>query len=179
MLNIIIFLILIIQINGFMLSSVSKPNTDFNYVGDIKPLNYFDPFQLTSNSPNEIIKLVREGELHHGRIAMLAFPFILFTEINSDDLGINFLSCMDFIKQLPFWISMITLEFFRMIKGWKNPFAKSFSLKEDYQPGNVLNISEDKYNSELLNKELANGRLAMIGTFGLIVQELVTGKNVF
>ena len=99
--------------------------------------------------------------------------------MNSEELGINILSNQNLIFQTPFWLSVLFFEYNRMVQGWKNPFVKSFSLNEEYQPGNVLNISEDQYNSELLNKELANGRLAMIGTLGLIVQELVTGKNVF
>ena len=43
--------------NAFGLTS--KPNTDFKYVGDTKPLGYFDPFQLTSNSPESLIKYLK------------------------------------------------------------------------------------------------------------------------
>ena len=62
-----------------------KPPTSFKYYGDIKPLNYFDPLNfLTPTKSNEkisdeAIKYVREAELQHGRMAMLAsvaFPII-------------------------------------------------------------------------------------------------------
>ena len=54
-----------------------------------------------------------------------------------------------------------------------------FKLKKDYQPGNVLKMSDDMYSADMLNKELSNGRLAMLGAMGYICQELVSGQSVF
>ena len=52
--------LLIIPVYSF---NFEKPNLKNNwlYKGDTKPLNYFDPFGLTSNTDEKIIKLVREG----------------------------------------------------------------------------------------------------------------------
>ena len=159
-----------------------KPKTNFKYVGDTKPVGYFDPMKITSNSPNELIKYVREGELQHGRAAMIGFVSLLTSELLTDNLGINALSSQSFMDQFPFWFSVALFEFARMKAGWQNPFTKNgkaFDLEDDYQPGNVLGLNEDKYSDDLLNKELNNGRLAMIGTLGVIAQELVTGQTVF
>ena len=155
---------------------------NWKYVGDTKPLNYFDPLLLTSNSDKEIIKYVREGELQHGRVAMLSFMSLMFSEMTTGKLGINLLSSESLMMQFPFWFSMGIFEFARMTAGWQNPFTKegkSFKLKEDYQPGNVLNLNDNEYSDDLLNKEINNGRLAMLGTFGLIAQELFNGQPVF
>ena len=56
-------------------------------------------------------------------------------------------------------------------------------VKEDYQPGDLGfslgdDLSSDK-GKELLNKELNNGRLAMIASAGMIAQELATKQPIF
>jgi hypothetical protein len=70
-----------------------------------------------------------------------------------------------------------------MIYGWENPVEKPFTLKPFYQPGDLgfktpVETSEEEYDI-LMDKELNNGRLAMIGTLGMIVQQLVTDKHLF
>jgi len=55
-------------------------------------------------------------------------------------------------------------------------------LKEDYQPGDFgfqLWNKDDEETLIFMDKEINNGRLAMIGVFGMIVQELVTNKQLF
>ena len=158
----------------------TKPDVkNFKYNGDIAPLGFFDPLKL-SNEKNS--KYLREFELQHGRVAMVASTLLpLYEYMKPGTLGINYLSDMDFGQQLPFWYVMALLEFGRLKSGWQNPFTNGtlFSLKDDFQPGNHLNFDVNKVSERAYNSELSNGRLAMLATAHMIGSELVTGHGLF
>tara|TARA_Y100000996_G_C22545623_1_gene651691 strand:+ start:678 stop:1223 length:546 start_codon:yes stop_codon:yes gene_type:complete len=161
--------------NGFL-------DYNFRYVGSTKPLVNFDPLKILDNKSENKVKFVREAELQHGRLAMLASLFIPSVEIlDKKTLGIDYLSSMNLENQLPFWSVVSLLEVSRMVNGWENPFTSNdtFQLKQNYQPGNLLNIDMKKISDDYMNIELNNGRLAMIAVLGEIVQELTTHKGLF
>lgn len=146
-------------------------------VGDTKPLGLFDPLKLSEKSKKYDMQYLREAELKHGRYAMLGSVIIPLSERFSNDLGINQFQQLDSNYKLLALGTILLYEFSHMINGWKNPITDTFELEKDYQPGDIglgLFNSEDEKSVELLNKELNNGRLAMIGALGMISQELIT-----
>jgi hypothetical protein len=123
---------------------------------------------------------MREAELKHGRLAMVAALLLPLSEQFTDRLGINF-----FQENPEFIVTGLSLmvlnEFTSMVYGWEDPTVKPFELKEDYQPGDLkftLGVTDETMGTQM-DKELNNGRLAMIGILGMMVQELVTHQQLF
>lgn len=102
----------------------------------------------------------------------------------------------------PFFFELLglvigSLELNRALTGWKAPNSSTVGrlesddgvmfqdLKESYYPGDVgfdplgLKPTDPEEFAELHTKELQNGRLAMLGIAGMVVQELVDGKEIF
>ena len=83
-------------------------------------------------------------------------------------------------------------ESYSIAKGWaavEETQGTVAWLKDDYVPGDLgwdrFKITPAKYGKwspefrEMRNKELQNGRLAMIAVAGVVAQELVDGKTIY
>ena len=121
---------------------------------------------------------MRESELKHGRLAMIASLLLPLSEQFSDKLGIHFFQeNPEFVA--PSLALMFVSEFTSMVNGWEDPWVKPFALKEDYQPGDLgFKLGSDDIENQM-DKELNHGRLAMIGILGMMSQELVTHHPLF
>jgi hypothetical protein len=163
--------------------------------GNLGPAGDFDPAGFLEGKSELEVYRYREAELTHGRVSMLASLGFLVQEkfhpLFSGDGG----PAIDQIPQLPVWLWVVmtgaigAAEAFRIQTGFREldgAKAKAeTALRPGYYPGDLgfdpLGL-QPQSKTELLamqTKELNNGRLAMIATTGMVVQELVTGAKLF
>ena len=87
-----------------------------------------------------------------------------------------------------FWEALVIAiglaESYRVSLGWATPTGNGFNnLKDEYQPGQLyfdpLGIApkDEEEFFVMQTKELNNGRLAMVGIAGFVLQELVNGRE--
>ena len=154
-------------------ASVSKKVV---FAGSTQPFQLFDPFQFSSKQ--ERIPFFREAELKHGRLGMIsALSIPLIEQVTHQPAIFEFNKLTSDFK----WsivLLMFISEFSSMLKGWEKPWISLFTIKPDYQPGDLgfelTKPEQEEDYTNILNKELNNGRLAMIASLGMIAQELVT-----
>lgn len=169
-----------------------------NIPGAVAPLGIFDPVGFAKKADEDTLKRYREAELVHGRVAMLASVGFLVGEKVE---GSSFLfdasiqgPAISHLAQVPvpFWAALTILigkfEFDRARVAFVPPtdvdFDKPGLLRKEYTPGDLefdplrLKPKNPVELAKLQNKELQNGRLAMIAAAGFMAQELVDGKGI-
>ena len=147
----------------------------------------FDPLKFSEEVPSREFARLREAELKHARWGMISATSIPLLELNSNEPAIHAYDKLSSEYQMGIAGLILAGEFLTMLRGYKNPFVdgspSAFKLRDDYQPGDMGfhladGWSDGKF-AHYSNKELNNGRLAMIASLGMIVQELVTDSTLF
>ncbi|EOD08607.1 light harvesting protein [Emiliania huxleyi CCMP1516] len=163
--------------------------------GVTAPFGLFDPLGLTPETKEELL-LFREAELAHGRVAMMgALGFLVqshFAPMYDMDSA-PVIRHLDKVLQTEngqlgsscLLLAIFFSEIQRARTGWVEPEVAMRTLREGYLPGDLgfdpMGL-KPKGEAELLamqNKELNNGRLAMLAIAGMTAQELVTGQQNF
>merc|ERR1712228_654871 len=155
--------------------------------GATAPLGVWDPLKLAANIPAGQLYFYREAELKNGRVAMLGFLGVIL----NDKLGVHpwFSSGNEYVSAVQshfsidpypqkFWISLLLacglFEFSSFPDRSKPPgdvgFDPFFLKKRAYK--------SEKDWEEIQNKEINNGRLAMIAMAGMYAQEYL-GRRMF
>nr|6LY5_I Chain I, FCPI-3 [Chaetoceros gracilis] len=152
---------------------------DENIIGITAPMGFFDPLGLSSGKSDEVMNLYREAELKHGRVAMAACLGWYITAAGVHPAFNSALSSdpLEAAKQLP------TVGWLQFVLGcgaieW---LAQQIKARPGYQPGDILGAAYWVDNSDegwvdYQNKEINNGRLAMVAFMGIFVQDLYFGN---
>ena len=158
---------------------MSEPSDSYKLVGDIPPLGYFDPLNFSKDAETVQLKKLREAEIHHGRIAMVSTVVLAFLDAVYDESAIDILRLSDTNTQLFAVWFFAMYEGNRILRLYDSPFSEKtqFQLKSDATPGQYYDTKE--YDRTKMEKELSNGRLAMIGAAGYIAQEFVSQQPLF
>lgn len=161
--------------------------------GITEPMGFFDPAGFSKDISPGRLRFYREVELKHGRLGMLAaLGFVVGEQFHPlFGGGIDAPSYLAF-QQTPletFWglvVGSIAIAEIYSVFTFNNPVGgEPWSIREDHKEGDYLFdplklAPEDPEEfKQMRNKELNNGRLAMLAAAGMISQELVTGEKLF
>jgi len=144
----------------------------------------FDPFNLSAGASDETISWYRAAELKHARICMLASlglsvqpAFHLPDPVFESSLGFGAVTKLYAERPEAIWQILLALSAIEVSSLFKNGQGSGGDLGWD--PLNLqvkLGLSSDAAKFEEMQlRELKNGRLAMLGTSALLIQEYVTG----
>jgi len=140
------------------------------------------PFSAPLFDPTVVAKRIqplflREAELKHGRLSMVASLLLPLSEIGSHTLGINQFETLPYEIQAGVVTLMFMSEFRTLNLGW-DP-ETPFRILDSYTPGDFGFGLPGPVSEYKIDSELNHGRLAMLGMLGMMAQELVTHQPLF
>jgi hypothetical protein len=166
----------------------------------LPPVGFFDPLSLSEGKTDAEMKKIREAELKHGRLSMIASLGFLTAEkfnpfFDGKISGPAIYQFQQADELLPyFWVLVMfgvaLVEGQTILTAWESPDVTKArgdtvaNLKDTYVNGDLgfdpLGLKPEGDDFDVMRtKELQNGRLAMLGIAGMVAQELVTGQTIF
>merc|ERR1719436_606738 len=160
--------------------------------GITDPAGFWDPMGFCKDASEGKIRFYREVELKHGRVAMLAaLGFLVgenFHPLFGGDIDVPSYLAFQQTPLQTFWPAVVAAiaipEVFSVFE-FESPDREFWAMKTDREPGDLgfdplgLKPEDPEELKEMQNKELNNGRLAMIAAAGMIAQELASGQKLF
>lgn len=144
-------------------------------IGVTAPVGFFDPLGLSIGKDDATMEFYREAELKHGRVAMAACLGWYVTAAGVHPAFNSKLSSdpLEAAQQLPAvgWVQFV------LGCGAIEWLAQQIKARPGYQPGDILGAAYWVDNSDegwvgYQNREINNGRLAMVAIMGMITQDL-------
>jgi len=169
--------------------------------GITAPLGFFDPLGFSTSISEGKLLFYREVEIKHGRVAMLASLGFLVGENFHPLFGGNIDTAAIYaFQETPlqtFWPAVVAaiaipeifyvLEFESPLRKTGSTYGESWAMKTDsdrdlvdlrFDPLGLKPTDPEEFKA-MQNKEINNGRLAMIAAAGMVAQELATGQKLF
>jgi hypothetical protein len=168
--------------------AASEDGNEYGLPGVLPPLNWFDPAGFTTDIDKNKLLFYREAEIKHGRICMSASLGFLVAErfhpVFGGAIDVPSVAAGKDPRLLPFWAAIFLISggvesqsFDRASYGTDGELADGVEAGDiGYDPLGLL-PSDPEELEEIQNKEILNGRFAMISLTGMIVEELVTGEK--
>ena len=185
----VILLLLLASASAFMSTSSRTSGMNLrmgieDLVGSDVEAPFFDPLSLASDVTDETLQWYRAAELKHARICMLASlglsvqpVFHLPDPVFDSTLGYGAVTKLYTERPEAIWQILLALAAIETVTLFKNGQGAGGDL--DWDPLNLqvkLGLADDSEKMEEMQlRELKNGRLAMLGTSALLIQEYVTG----
>merc|ERR1719454_2601478 len=172
-------------------SAVSMTAITPGDIGTTPPLGVYDPLGLMTKNP-EKYRRFQEMEIKHGRFAMAACAHVFLTEA-----GIRWPGYLSFAEDIKFsdmpggtiasWAALPGLAWLQIVLIVALLDNSVLAQKPDKAPGDVIPFFWVRYpdidgfagKEFKLNVERNNGRAAMMGIFGMIIHEALTGNPVW
>jgi len=168
--------------------AVSAGGDEYGLPGVLPPLGYFDPAGFATDIDKQKLLFYREAEIKHGRICMSASLGFLVAErwhpIYGGAIDVPSVAAGKDARLLPFWAAIFVLAGGVESQSFdRAEFGGDGALADGEEPGDIgydplgLLPSDPEELEEIQNKEILNGRFAMISLLGMVAEELVTGEK--
>merc|ERR1711972_6873 len=175
-------------VKGKTTKSASADENEYGLPGVLPPLNWFDPAGFSTDIDKARLLFYREAEIKHGRICMSASLGFLVAErwhpIYGGVIDVPSVAAGKDARLLPFWAAVFVLAGGLESQSFdRASFGGDGELADGEEPGDIgydplgLLPSDPEELEEIQNKEILNGRFAMISLLGMVAEELVTGEK--